>query len=93
MLFTVCFGMPWWGLRENLLFIIYLFLAVLLDRNWKGPWTINGSDWGRVSVRDYELHCKHEWYKPRTVPMEGGMQQVSEEDSEKVRGYFAEISM
>ena len=45
-LFTVTSGMPCWGLGGYEPLTIALFLPIVSLRNWKGPWTISGNDWG-----------------------------------------------
>ena len=58
LLFTVTVGIPFWGLGEHEPLIIYLFLSFVSRRKWKGLWTIQGSDWVRGTVGNFELECK-----------------------------------
>ena len=58
LLFTVSVWTPFWGLVEHAPLIIVLFLPIVSFSNWKGPWTIRGSDWGCGAVRAIELECK-----------------------------------
>ena len=60
LLFIVPVGMPCWVLGEHEPLIITFFLPIFSKRNWKGPWTICGSDWGCGAVRVFELKCKRE---------------------------------
>ena len=83
LLFTVSVEMPFWGLGDHEPLIRAFFLSMVSRRNWKGPWTIRGSDWGRVTVRYFELKYKQEWEQPGTVKIEGKMLQFSEEGSER----------
>ena len=84
-LFTVPAWMPCWGSGEHEPLIISLFLLIFSCRNWKGPWTIHGSYWGSGAVWASELECKREWEKPGPIQMEGNLQQVLEEVSERCR--------
>ena len=38
-----------------------MFLPIVSHRNWKDPWKISGSDWGREAVREFELEYKRVW--------------------------------
>ena len=77
-MFNVPVGMPCWGLGENEPLITALFLLIVSLRNWKGPQTICGSDWGRGAVREFELECKREREHTGPVKMEGNPRQVLE---------------
>ena len=83
LMFTVTVGIPFWGFGEHEPLIITLFLPVVSWRNWRGPWKIKGSDWTYGTAISVDLECKRELEKPGTVPIEGKLRQVSEEDSEK----------
>ena len=72
LLFTVTVGMPCWGIGEH----EPLILAppppqIVSHSNWKGPWTIQGSDWGRGTVRYFKIECKREWEQPGPFTMKG----------------------
>ena len=81
--FTVPIGSNFLGLGEHEPLIIGLFLPIVLRRKWKGPWTIQGSDWGHRTFRALEIECKQEWEQPGPIPMEGNLQQVLKEGSER----------
>ena len=54
-IFTVLVGMPFGGLGEHEPLIIFLFLTIVLRRNWKVPWNIHRSYWEREAIRAIEL--------------------------------------
>ena len=58
LILTVPVRMPCWGLGEHEPLMIALFMLIVSRKNWKGPWIIRGSDWGRRVVRDFEPECK-----------------------------------
>ena len=82
-LFTITVGMPFWGSREHEPLIIALFIIVVSCRNWRGTWTIIGSDWISGTSRYVDFEFKREWEQPGPVQMEGKLRQVSEEASDK----------
>ena len=86
LLFTGTFGMSFWGLLEHEPLIIALFIPVVSYKNWRGSWTINGSDWVSGMFRDFDLEFKQEWEHPGPVQMEGKLRQLLEESSESSGG-------
>ena len=45
LMFTITVGMPIWGLGQHESLITVLFHTLVYHRNWRGTWTIKGSDW------------------------------------------------
>ena len=77
-MFTFPVGITCWRLGEHESLIIALILNCVSRRNWRGPWTIKGSDWEYVTTRTVELECNKEWEQPGFIQMEGKLSQVSE---------------